>query len=1331
MQEVIEGFRLSPQQARSWAVLRSLGGRGGRAWVRLRLRGELDRDALRRALDEVVGGHEVLRTRVVRDPRAGVPLQVIGEDAPAWAEDEDWSGMAPDEVEARLAARAAALLVSARDLETAPPVTAALVRTSTREHLLEIAASTLVADEETLRLVAAQLATEYAVEEGAGDPLQYADVSEWQNDLLESEGAQEGLRFWAGRSGSAEASLLPLPAESPTAGGGGAEPALAPLGLPPEAAAALADVAVRLGVPLRALVLGAWQVLLHRLTLRDDVTVSVLFDGRALDELRDALGPFARSLPVTCRIGAGMDLAAVARGVERACDEAARWQDFVPAGAAPDAARVPCGFAWSTGAAVFEGGGIEWSVTELFASAEPPRLSLLWTETGDGPKAALLYDGARFSGEAVERVAEELRTLLHDAARRPEATAEELEVVGPAERSHLLDELAGAPAGEAPEEESVEAWVDHWAERAPGRIALRCEDETLTYAELRARVNCLANRLHALGVGPETRVALLLDRSVGAVAAMLAVLRAGGAYVPLDRAYPRDRVALVVRDSGASLLLADAPWEGEPPADGCRLVRLDLDADAVAAESEDTPRSPASPSNLAYLVYTSGTTGTPKGVGIERRALARYVASACHALDLPEGAEYAVVSTFAADLGNTTLFPALRTGSTLHVVSAGRATDPAAWAEYADRHGIDVLKVVPSHLRLLLDAPDPARAVPRQRLVLGGEACDRELVERVRRLRPGCRVFNHYGPTESTVGVVAGEVRAEPEDAPPLGRPLPGARVYVLDARLRPVPVGVPGELHVGGVTLARGYAGRPEATAERFIPDPFAAAGGRMYRTGDRARFLPDGRIEFLGRLDDQVKISGYRVEPGEVAAVLSAHPAVSAARVIARAEEERTRLVAYAVPRGDASPAPAELRAFLQERLPEFMVPSAFVLLRRLPLTPNGKLDLSALPAAEDAASAAGERVVPRSELEARLVAVWEAVLGRTGVGVTDDFFDLGGNSFLAVRLMTRIQKELGHRLPLAALVGAGTVEAVARLLPAGGGVGEHRHAVVIRAGEPGPALFCVHPGEGTVLCYRDLARHLPAGVPMYGLQALDFELGRAPLVSIEEMATRYLDEIAGERRSGPPLLAGWSFGGLVAYEMARQLRDRGEEPAGLFLFDCRLPLTAPALARLDPALFRIGMLFHSSRLVADGEPVVRPGEMDGLDTAEQLELVSRRTGVPVADLLPPHVPVEQVERYLEIRMARTRGILEYGWPRYGGSLTLFRAGELDLDTPFPELRDAYLEAERTPDYGWGRLCDGQVEVETVPGTHHSMFAEPHVRALGHGLGLRLQGLAAHAGT
>jgi amino acid adenylation domain-containing protein len=569
------------------------------------------------------------------------------------------------------------------------------------------------------------------------------------------------------------------------------------------------------------------------------------------------------------------------------------------------------------------------------------------------------------------------------------------------------------------------------AVRVPERVAVVGLDASLAYAELNARANQLALHLQSLGVTPNAPVGLLLDRSADALVGLLGILKSGGAYMPLSLDAPPARVARQLAESGARVVVTLGAQASTIP-QGVTVVALD--SAALGALPDANLDSAATPDDLAYVLYTSGSTGTPKGVAVTHANAVHYARAISRVLGEGDGLHFGLASTLAADLGNTSLFASLLGGGTLHVLSKDVTTEPARFAEYVGAHPLDVLKITPNHLAALTAGKtggDLSAVLPRRWVVTGGEALRPELARTL--LGAGrCRVLNHYGPTETTVGVLTHEVTAASLGAPtvPLGRPLANTRAYVVDAHGNEQPVGIPGELLLGGAGVARGYLGRDELTAERFVEHQ----GERVYRTGDRVRRLADGTIEFLGRVDDQVKVRGFRVELGEIEGVLRAHPGVEQAVAVLRDEE----LVAYAVPRqaGYAvshadRPTREKLVEWLAAQLPEYMVPNAVVLLDALPLTPNGKVDRAALPAPEGGAAAVDSFVAPRTPTEETIARIWRDVLKKERVGVTDSFLDLGGHSLLAIRVLGRISKELGVRLPLRALFETPTVAQVAEVV------------------------------------------------------------------------------------------------------------------------------------------------------------------------------------------------------------------------------------------------------------------------------------------------------------
>ncbi|HEV7667231.1 MAG TPA: amino acid adenylation domain-containing protein [Thermoanaerobaculia bacterium] len=708
-----------------------------------------------------------------------------------------------------------------------------------------------------------------------------------------------------------------------------------------------------------------------------------------------------------------------------------------------------------TGQIELMGDSRRWEETNI-----PLSTTFVQDPGSDRLRLVLRYDGEQLAPWYVEGLGGIYRQVLSAMALAPLEPCHALRSLEPAAEHQLLTEWSGAGTAPPPEVTLPELYAAQ-VSRTPDAIAAVCEEEALSYRHLAARVLRLARRLRRAGVGPEVRVGISMPRGLDLVVALLGVLEAGGAYVPLDPTLPRERIGVLLAEAGISLVLVREAPEPELLPTGLAVLEIGAGAATEGAEANETTTGRSALAGAAaYVLFTSGSTGAPKGVVVEHRALATYVAAVVERLDPPDGASYAMASTFAADLGNTAIFPSLLTGGCLEILTEERTAGAEPWEEIGRRRPVDVLKIVPSHLSALLSSPGAAAILPRARLVLGGEPLDPKLVSRVYALAPDVQVFNHYGPTEATVGVTCG--RADPDGAGtaggatvPVGRPLKGVRIYLLQDGALPVPPGAPGELCIGGATLARGYLGRPDATAERFVPDPFAPEpGARLYLTGDQARWLPDGRIELLGRRDGQVKIRGFRVELQELEQELALHPGVreSAAAVRQDRAGER-RLVAYLVPSGEDLPADRELRTFLRRRLTEYMLPAGFVRLDELPRTRNGKLDRAALPEAADLLGAwRSGSIAPRNELEHAIAAVWQEVLGVAAVGVEDNLFDLGGHSLIMLRIHSKLRRTIGRDLPMTALFEYPTIGDLARHLiapqaaePDAVAWGEARHAAL----------------------------------------------------------------------------------------------------------------------------------------------------------------------------------------------------------------------------------------------------------------------------------------------
>ena len=675
------------------------------------------------------------------------------------------------------------------------------------------------------------------------------------------------------------------------------------------------------------------------------------------------------------------------------------------------------------------------------------KLSATRAGTGEAVRARLLYDRRLFRAEDMARFARDLEILAEAAGANPNAEIGALPVLGE-EEQRLSDAFRAGPS-QALRDECFTDLFEAQVARTPQSPALAFAGRVLTYAELNARANQLAHLLAKRGVSSDTSVGLCVERSAEMIIGVLGILKAGGAYVPLLADHPKARIAHQLAEVGAPVLVTLEKHLGDLPEFSGTMLCLDRDQAELDPLPSTNLERRAKPDSLAYIIYTSGSTGVPKGVELRHRNLVNYTRALCKRLALQEepekqpentGLHFATVSTIAADLGNTCIFPSLASGGCLHVISHETSVDGRQFAEYLAAHPIDVLKITPSHLGALLDAAGPERRVlPRRVLITGGEASTWELRARIR--AGGCLHLNHYGPTETTIGsltygpVVDSDPSAAVSATVPIGRPLANTEVHIVDAQLAHVPVGAPGELLIGGAGLSRGYVGQAEQTADRFIKNPFSTdPEARLYRTGDRVRFLADGNIEFVGRVDHQVKIRGFRVEPAEIEAVLHRDPSIRQAVVVVREDTPGDkRLVAYVVPTRRPAPPVEQLRATLHQHLPDYMIPSVFVVMDALPLNPNGKIDRKALPAPVDGhrTGPAADDVAPSGPLEEGLAAIWRDVLGLTYIGAHDSFFDRGGHSLLAMQVIARVDQAMGIKIAVRGLFEAPTIAGLARTI------------------------------------------------------------------------------------------------------------------------------------------------------------------------------------------------------------------------------------------------------------------------------------------------------------
>ncbi len=789
----------------------------------------------------------------------------------------------------------------------------------------------------------------------------------------------------------------------------------------------------------------------------------------------------------------------------------------------------------------------EPTITVLFG-AESPAPDGPWLRVVERGEELELTAGGELPGAGTERLPAHVRVLLEAARAEPDTSVDRLPVLTADELATVLVEW-NATRADYPHACLHELFAAQ-AARTPEAIAVEAGEERLTYAELDGRANQLAHRLRGLGVGPEVLVGICLERVAAMLVGLLAIMKAGGAYVPIDPTYPIERQEFMLANSEAPVVVTQGSLLGSLPLENIQVVCVDRDWAEVAELPSVPPAVATDPEQLAYVIYTSGSTGQPKGVQIPHRALVNFLVTMGERPGLSADDVLVAVTTLSFDIAGLELYLPLLTGARVVIAPTRTASDPRALGDLLATSGATIMQATPTTWRMLLDSG--WRPPAGMRALCGGEPLPVALADRL--VQSGLELWNMYGPTETTIWSTCTRVETVGETLT-IGRPIGNTSLYVLDAALQPVPVGVAGELWIGGDGLARGYRGRDDLTAERFVADPFdPREGARIYRTGDLVRYRAGGEVEFISRIDNQVKVRGFRIELGEIETVLARHPGIAEAVVVARPGEEggEAELAAYVIPVAEPVPAHA-LRAHAALSLPAYMVPLTVTTLGAFPLTPNGKVDRQALPAPSRERSSERELIGPRTDLERQLVGIWEEQLGVRPIGVRDNFFDLGVSSITAATLFATIEHELGGRLPLGAIFRAPTVEQLAALIAEDSQGARWTSLVPIQPTGSQPPIFCIHGGAGTILHLQGLARRLGEDQPFYGLQSRGLYGGAAPLRTVEEMASHYLAEMRQVHPAGRPWrLAGYCFGTIVAFELAQRLRAAGEEVELVAMFN-----------------------------------------------------------------------------------------------------------------------------------------------------------------------------------
>ncbi|MGW8391846.1 amino acid adenylation domain-containing protein [Pseudoduganella sp. HUAS MS19] len=1065
---------LSPAQQRHW-FLWQLDPASTAYHVQgaLRLGGSLDAGAMRAALAGLAQRHASLRTVFRSRPDGGVE-QLLADGVAPDMQFLDLVDSEPGQREARIAEFLHALNAQPFDLTRGPLARAALVRVDGESHVLSLVMHHIVTDAASMQVLVDELGALYAAAASgttpalAPAPLQYADYAAWQHGQPDRETHARQLEYWRAQLGSGAADVHPvlaLPTDHPRQAVARYRAAQFRCAVPAGLLESLQRLTETHGTTLFMALLGAFQALMHRYTGLQDIRIGVPVANRARPELHGVVGCFVNTLVMRNAVDGRLSLAQVLAQAREAALGAQANQDLpferLVEALQPERSlahtplfQVMFNHLQDTAGTFARRTGLATEEMALAEQAAQFELALQSRQYEDGRvELCFSYAAELFEPATIARMAGHYLALLQALAAQPQLAVGEAVLLDREESALLASWGEGGPAW--PETQPVQRLFEQQVRLQPQAIALLCGDETLSYAELNARANRLAHHLLRLGVQPETRVGIALERSVDMVVALLAVLKAGGAYVPLDPDYPSERLAYMVEDSGIALLLTHGALRGRLPPAGALPV-LELDGLALDGEPAHDPQVALHGEHLAYVIYTSGSTGRPKGAANRHCALYNRLAWMQDAYRL-DGSDTVLQKTpFSFDVSVWEFFWPLMVGARLAMAGPGEHRDPARLVELIVRHGVTTLHFVPSMLQAFLAHAGIEACSGVRRIVCSGEALPAEAQQGVFARQPQARLYNLYGPTEAAIDVTHWRCRDDGRSQVPIGQPISGIRTLVLDAGLNLAPAGVAGELYLGGIGLARGYLGRAGLTAERFVADPFDAAGGRLYRTGDLVRWNGAGQLEYLGRLDHQVKIRGLRIELGEIEAALLAQPEVREAVVVAQQGAGGARLVAYVAAHAGQAIDTAALRARLGRTLADYMVPGVVMVLERLPLNANGKVDRKALPAPEAAAGKAYE--APQGEVEAALAAIWAEVLGVERVGQNDNFFDLGGHSLQLIRVHRLLEDRLKPGLSVMELFKFPTVAALARRIgqgpvpeaetaPAGDGAQRRRAALLQR--------------------------------------------------------------------------------------------------------------------------------------------------------------------------------------------------------------------------------------------------------------------------------------------
>jgi amino acid adenylation domain-containing protein len=1280
----------------------------------LALRGALELELFRKALEMIVERHRTLRTSF--DSADDTPFQKVQPMVPLDLPVIDLSALSSHarvrEVDKLVAHEVRRPFDLARDLM----IRASLVKLSASEHILILVTHHIASDEWSLRLLLKEWAELYAALRENREPavpelpIQYADFALWQQEWLQSDACQVHLDYW--RKQLKGATALQLPTTRPRPASQTFQGAICSAVLPKELASALKDLSRRNDATLFMTLLAGFKAVLYRYTQQQDIVVGCPIAGRTRAETEPLIGFFVNTLALRSRIEVESTFRELLTQVKENTLAAYSHQDVPfdriveevhPERSSNRMPLVQVVFALNNEYVedqLFP--GVHAEEIETGTGTSKFDITFVTKDTSAGLSAVVEYNSDLFHETFIQRLLAHFEQLLRGVVANPDEKIARLPLISLREREFLLDEL-NRTERPYPRTGCVHEIFEVQVSKTPEATALKYGSESITYRDLNVRANQLAHYLIREKAGSGTLVGVYLERSIEMIVAFLAILKAGAAYVPLDLSYPKDRLAFMIVDTKMPFILTHSARAKDLPVSEVPVLCVDERWSAVQQEPRQLPPNTASADSLAYVIYTSGSTGQPKGVPVPHRGITRLVCNTDY-VEITPSDRIAQASNASFDAATFEIWGALLNGGTAIGISKDIALSPSDFAQTLRTEKISILFLTTA-LFNQLSREVPGVFATLRTVLFGGEAVDPKWVSAVLECDPPERLLHVYGPTENTTFSSWYHIQNLSDDAltVPIGKSIANSELYILDPERQPVPLGISGEVYVGGDGLAHGYWNRPELTGSKFVDHPFNP-GARLYRTGDLARFDEQGNVEFVGRIDHQVKLRGFRIELGEIEALLAKHPNVSNNIVMLREDTPGDkRLVAYIIPK-EGAPDPAGLRAHLRSQLPDYMVPAAFVFMEEFPLTPNEKIDRKALPVPEQNRPDLNRSfIAPRNEIERQLVKIWETVLGVQPVGIADNFFDLGGHSLLAVKLFSQIEKQIGKKLPLATLFRAPTIEQIASLLRDENQTKSWSTIVDIQPKGSKPPFFWIHTlggdGGGGFFYYRKLAELLGPDQPSFGIRS-----PQQPFTRIEDMARFYVKEIRKFQPEGPYFLGGFCFGGNVAFEMAHHLAAIGEEIGLLVMLESSPPNVDQKQSwTATAAKYSLENLVENVKEFVSVSPQQQLAMLKNKSKRLKQKIRSRIASPPQDG---PKVELKDMidlanypEGYVQYAETHWHALTQYHPQPYPGEIVLFRAKKQGL-TNFNHT------------LGWDALVEDRVQVNVIPGTHENMLQEPNVQ-------------------